>query len=170
MSTNKELAGVLFTAMAIGAGIGYGVDQHTQSVARGNAIAVDACIAAYNSGDGSIDEQTIDCISDGWDDSGLSINFGPIAKGSPVQLLSGYANEQRGIGNHFNGKDSVYWGIGLGAVSIYMFSYVSGQEDGNSSSHSPSPKPTPETEIIEDSSEITDEPDDQDNPPASNFW
>lgn len=120
MSRSSEFMASVGVFLAVGAGVGLAIEQHTDEVARGKANTAEACRNAYITKD-RVTQQMQDCMENGWG-GGRHINthVPGIEIGAPVELVNGYIVEQRSEADHIELNRILEWGLLSGLVGVIL--------------------------------------------------
>lgn len=103
---------------AIGGGIGYAAEQHTNDISRARIVTVDTCNKIIPH-DGVITEKLLDCMEDGVPNGA---KIGPyLKKGQPIEYVQSFRTSQVNEANTSDAGNVILYALG-GVATGYLLS------------------------------------------------
>lgn len=113
----KEHLVVLGACGAVGLGIGYAAESHTNEVSRGRLITIDTCMSKMPHED-TINEDLLDCMQGGVPGGNKIGNS--LKQGQPIEYVESFRRSQQDEANTADTGTIAVYGLGGLAVGVLI--------------------------------------------------
>lgn len=113
----KETIATLATFGALGAGIGYAVEQHTNDVSRGRVVTIDTCMKVIPH-ENTINKPLLKCMEDGVPNAKKIGDF--LKEGQPIEFVDTLRTSQVNEAKTADTGNVVLYGLGGVAVAVFL--------------------------------------------------